>query len=88
MTRIKVAAPSKSADTVRMQKTALQAKLDQIDRRIAEIAKVIAAQRRCVEKTKAEGLRATDARLSLCLLELQLQQEMEKRGKLAAELNE
>ena len=69
-----------------MQKRALRAKLAQINRRISEIAEDIAAQRRYIEKTKAEGFGVADGRLTLTLLELQLQQEMKERDKLAAEL--
>ena len=71
-----------------MQKRALQAKLAQFNRRISEIAEDVAAQRQYIEKTKAGGLRVADGRLTLTLLELQLQQEMKERDKLAAELGE
>jgi len=70
------------------KKTAPQAKLAQIKRRISEIAEDIAAQRQYIEKSKAEGFGVADGRLTLTLLELQLQQEMKERDKLAAELGE
>ncbi len=65
-----------------MQKSLLQAKIEQCNRRISMLKEDIAIQRQYIMEIKAVGLGTADARLALALAEHSLEQELKERGRL------